>query len=665
MLMPEKMEIAEPKEAPTDDKTLVNIVSKIPEDKQKEIAGQIIEDYDNDLTSRSDWEKKRNDYYKLWVCHREKKTTPWEGASNVCIPMMATACNQFHSRSYQAIFNAPGMVKALPVGYNDISRAKDVEYYMNWQILNELLEYEEEFDRLLQILPINGLGYKKLYYSKSLGRPVSENIDALDLVLPYRTKRFENARRLVHRTWLHYDELLDRNEQGLYENFDKVQEVPQAKDTSELKQTADKAAGEEPAKEEDNPHLILECHKKIDIGDGRKPYIFTVDYDSETILRVAGRELDVSGETKILDYFIDYHFIPNPESGVYSFGFGHFIEPMNEMANTAFNQIFDAGSLSNMPFGFYGRRAGIKKRQIKLHPGLMQEVEDATQVYFPSMQRVDQVLFQVIGMIQQYVEQFTSTSDYLMGRESKGTKTPTAHGTLAIIEQGLVTFAVMTKRIFRSLRKELRLLMAINNTFLPETGVQYVMEDEKTRVIKREMFNSVRDVVPIADPSFASRDQRRREAMEIYGALMVNPIIAGNPDLGMKPHIKGIHAITSDLLETYDKNNPKRYLPELPEESLSPEMENAKFMQGDYTDPKPGEDHQNHLETHLVFSQTDFFRNMPPDYRAMLKKHVQATQGVAYADSQQVQQLGGRGEAPMQGRPGGVQQGVRGGAVEG
>jgi hypothetical protein len=95
--------------------------------------------------------------------------------------------------------------------------------------------------------------------------------------------------------------------------------------------------------------------------------------------------MDAGNHQVVAEYFVDYHFLPNPE-GYYSLGFGHFLQDLNEMANTAFNQIFDAGKLSNLPFGFYGRRAGVKKKTIKLYPGLMQEVEDAQQVYFPNMQ---------------------------------------------------------------------------------------------------------------------------------------------------------------------------------------------------------------------------------------------------------------------------------------
>lgn len=657
-------EIETPEVAPPEEKTLVNIVDKISEEKQKEIAHKICEQYITDIDSRKEWEEKRDRWYKLWACIREPKNEPWQNASNVCIPILAAATSQFHARSYQSIFAPPGMVKTIPVGENDLNRSKNVEKFLNWQTMYEMEEYEEVFDKLLQLLPINGTAFKKLYYDGELERPVSEYISALDLVVPYRTKSLETARRLTHRLWLHYDELLDRNEMGLYSNFDKVHETRGKKDEPNLRRTADEVDGMQVTKVEEEPHLILECHKKYDLGDSRKPYIFTVDDDSETLLRVTSREFESGGETKTLNYFIDYHFIPNPE-GFYSFGFGHFLESLNEMANTAFNQIFDAGRLSNQPFGFYGRRAGLKKKKIKLQPGTMTEVEDASQIYFPSMQRVDQVLFMILGLIQQYIEQFTSTSDYLSGRESKGTKTPTAHGTLAIIEQGLVTFAVMTKRIFRSLRKELRLTMKLNQIHLPESKQYRVMEAEANIPfpnIKKADFDGVYDLIPIGDPSYASRLTRRQDAMQLYQILMPNPLFAGSPpdkegNQATPPNIPAIHELTSTVIDAFDVKNKSILLPDLPERFITPLMENAMFMQGDYKAPLQGENHQEHIAAHAQFMQGEFYRDMQDDYKPLLNRHLQETQRVAMLDTAQRQQLGeqqgGRGAqgAPPPQRP--------------
>jgi len=259
------------------------------------------------------------------------------------------------------------------------------------------------------------------------------------------------------------------------------------------------------------------------------------------------------------------------------------------------------------------------------------------------MQRVDQVLFMVLGLIKQFSEQFTATSDYLMGRESQGTKTPTASGTLAIIEQGLVTFAVLTKRVFRSLRKELKLLMALNQIHLPDTKQFRVMGSEADIAfpeIKREDFDSVADIVPIGDPSYASKMLKTQEAMQRYELMMQNPLIAGNPDAGIQPNKRAIWHVTSDLLDAMNTINKDKILPPLPPEPISPEEENAMFMQGDYKSPVMGEPHAEHWPIHTNFKATEFYMSMKPAYKELLERHLVETQQMAYRESQQLQQLG-------------------------
>ena len=636
----------------------VNLVNNISVEERLEIARTIMEDYNADISDRSGWEEKRNKYYKLWACIRDKKDTPWIGASNVCIPMLATACQQFHARSYQAVFAPPGMVKTMPVGKNDIKSARRIEKFLNWQTRYDMEEYEEVMDELLQLLPINGTAFKKLYWDAEGEKPLSEYISALDIVIPYKTKRLKSARRIVHRLHKHYDDINDNIDSGYY-NWDLDEYMPLAKDStdkneSSLFYTAEEIEGIYNSRSTENPHLILECHKKLklDSDEKRMPYIFTVDYDTGILLRVTSRIYD----DKELCHFIDYHFIPNPE-GFYSLGFGHFLENLNEMANTAFNQIFDCGSMSNIPFMFYERKAGIKKRDIKLRPGGSFEVKDANSIKFPQMQRLDQTLFQVLGVIQQYTEMFTSTSEYLSGRESKGTKTPTAHGTLAIIEQGLVTFAVMTKRIFRSLRRELRLISDLNQINLKDSKEFMVMDGNEIAFpkIKEGDFNSHYRVSPIGDPSYASKGSRRAESIELYNLLsggmggQPNPFIWGTPtgedgQGGTPPNMEAIWALTDDVLDSYDKPNKRVILKELPDTPISPEEENAMFAQGDYETPKQGEDHEYHKQVHIAFMQTPVYVLMNEKYRELLDKHLEDTIRVQYLEQAQQKQLGGGGQ---------------------
>ena len=633
-----------------------NLVKSWREDERKAIAQFVVDAYDTDKRGRKSWEEKRNRWYKLWLMHREPKNDPFPNASNVCLPLLSIACNQFASRSYQAMTSAPEYVQTLPVEPNDVSRSKRVRGFMNWQLMHDMEEWEEEHDKLCLGVPLNGVAFKKYQYDGTLERPVSEYVSAMNIILPYRTKNLRTARRVTHEIREHYDNLSMKNEKskGYYVDFNKVsKEQGHDAGEAEIEKTKDGVETESTDAIE-RPKLWLETHCWYQReSDGMfEPYVFTVDYDSSTLVRATNRKMKVGNKEYVAQHFVDYHFIPNPE-GYYSFGFGHFLEQLNEMGNTAFNQIFDAGRISNQPFGFYGRRLGMKKKELKLHPGRMEEVEDASQVYFPNMQRVDQVLFQVLGLIQNYSEQFTSTSDYLLGRESKGTKTPTATGTTAIIEQGLVLYTVMIKRLFRSFKKELGLIYTMDQLFLPEEKQYRVMGDMDFAFpkIKRTDFEGKLDVVPVGDPSYANRGIRRQEAGEMMAGLINNPVI-GKPspqEPVQKPEV--IYAATKQWLDTFDSfNGLSKLLPDLPEPPLSPEAENALFMQGDSPEPKPGEDHLEHMKSHQQFKSSEFYATMPSDYRVLVDAHMQKTMAVAYQEQAMRAQLGG-GQPGMPAQP--------------
>lgn len=618
----------------------VNLAASWKEEERKKIGQWVVDAYDTDKRSRQKWEDKRNRWYKLWLMQREPKNDPFPNASNVCLPLLSVACNQFHSRSYQATTSAPEYLQTLPTEPNDVSRSRKVKDFMNWQIMHDMEEWEEEHDKLCLGVPLNGVAFKKYRYDAKNERPVSEYVSSMNVILPYRTKNLRTARRITHEIWEHYDTFKMKNdrEKGYYVDFDKVSREQGTPPETDIEDTKDDLELDGTESEE-RPKRWLESHcwYQRDSDKTFEPYIFTVDYDSGTLLRATSRKATIGSKEYVAQHWVDYHFIPNPE-GFYSFGFGHFLEVLNEMANTAFNQIFDAGRLSNQPFGFYGRRLGLKKKELKLWPGRMEEVEDATQIYFPTMQRVDQVLFQVLGLVQQYAEQFTSTSDYLLGRESKGTKTPTASGTLAIIEQGLVLYTVMIKRLFRSLKKEFALIYTMDQLYLPESKQYRVMGTPEIAFpsIKREDFTGKMDIVPVGDPSYASRMTRRQESAEIMMGLINNPVVgAANPALQVKKP-EAIYMATQRWLETFDWfKDVKKVLPDLPPPPVDPELENAMFMQGDYQEPRMGEDHKRHMQVHMNFKQGPAYMAMPQEYKMLLEKHIMQTGAIIYVEEQQ------------------------------
>lgn len=659
-------------------KNLINLVSQVSEDKLKELGRAIVQWYNTDTDSKQEWDEKRARWYKLWAGSPPIKNFPWVGSSNVVVPILAGACNQFHSRAYAAFFSPPYLAKYIPTTPADEAQARRTERFMDYQLRVDVEEFEEVFDKVLLQLPISGTSFKKWWWDKDQERPACMNIGSSSLILPYNAKSLKETPRATHKLWFRGDELQDKSDNGYYDKkqHSKLterggnQSGDQRAEKSTVERIEEALTGDkQDFRDNDALHLVLECHLTYNLGDGRKPYIATVHHQTGTVLRLTSREFKLDGDTTTLGYFTDYHFLPNPE-GYYSFGFGHFLEHLNVIYNTVTNQIIDGGTLSNMPWGFYSRRAGLKRQNIVLRPGAMNEVEDPSAVSFPQMQRMDSTLFNVLGVISQNVEKFTSVSDYLQGRDKS--RPGTATGVEAIVQQGLMQFSVIVKRNFRQFAKELQLIGQLNSMYLPEEKQYFIMGNEGLPYpsIKRNDFKQRYHIMPTGDPTYAFPDQRKNDAVSLYQLMMQNPLIISNP--------KAVYNLTEDVFTEWGKKDLARYLPKKADDQLPPEDENFMMAKGDWHDPQEGEDHQHHMMVHTGFMTSPMYLVIPDEYKELFRKHLHATISQQGADTQKKAALGnmmsqmqamqggmGGGAGPMAGGPGMPQmQGGGGGPVQ-
>ena len=69
---------------------------------------------------------------------------------------------------------------------------------MNYQLMDQMKEYEPEFDQMLFYLPLSGSTFKKVYYDELLGRAVSKFVPAEDLIVPYSATSLDDAEAIVH-----------------------------------------------------------------------------------------------------------------------------------------------------------------------------------------------------------------------------------------------------------------------------------------------------------------------------------------------------------------------------------------------------------------------------------------------------------------------------------
>jgi hypothetical protein len=80
---------------------------------------------------------------------------------------------QFQALAYKELLPADGPVRTVTVGITTpekTQQATRVKDFMNYQLMDQMKEYEPEFDQMLFYLPLAGSSFKKVYYDEVLGK---------------------------------------------------------------------------------------------------------------------------------------------------------------------------------------------------------------------------------------------------------------------------------------------------------------------------------------------------------------------------------------------------------------------------------------------------------------------------------------------------------------
>jgi chaperonin GroES len=563
----------------------INIAADLDEDKLIEIGKQVYEGFQTDLTSRAPWEKDLESWTKLALQITEQKTFPWTNAANIKFPLLATAAMQFSARAYPTLIPSDGKIVRCRVIGGDptgekTARAGRVATHMSYQLLTEMDGWEDDMDRLLISLPIAGTCFKKTYWDSGKKVNCSKLVLPKFLVVNYHTRALEDAERITEVIYLSKRKLKERQNQGVYSEV----ELSDPQNLNELNHTqVNRAFQIDQDADETTPYMILEQHTYLDLDeDGyAEPYVVTIEEQSQKVLRIVAR-FDTSGvnvdekgnviSIEPIQYYTKYGFIPNPDGGFYDIGFGRLLGPINESANTIINQLVDAGSLSNLQAGFIGKGLRIKMGETKFSPGEWKAVnatgDDIKKQIFPLPVRdPSNVLLQLLELLLNAGKELASVAEIFVGK-MPGQNTP-ATTTMASIEQGMKVFTAVYKRVYRSLTKEFRKLYKLNSQYLnPEQEIEVIDEP----IQQSDYFGSENDIVPAADPSAVSSQEKQAKVQALMQILQLGTI---NP-----------MAVTELYLEAFEIPQPEKYLmqpqpqadPKAQELQMKAQMEEQKAM---------------------------------------------------------------------------------------
>ena len=136
----------------------------LPEDITDKIGNQLQNDYREYKFSRGDWERAYIVGLDLLGFKYDNRTQPFQGASGATHPVLAEAVTQFQALAYKELLPADGPVRTMVMGASNPikeQQSQRVKNFMNYQLMDQMKEYEPEFDQMLFYLPLQVLHLKK------------------------------------------------------------------------------------------------------------------------------------------------------------------------------------------------------------------------------------------------------------------------------------------------------------------------------------------------------------------------------------------------------------------------------------------------------------------------------------------------------------------------
>jgi chaperonin GroES len=526
-----------------------DISSRLTDTQIDEIITEALDGYERDLASRTDWQSAYDRGKKALFSDNARKDTPFPNASNARYPLLLDASVQFGARVNKGFVKGDRIAQPGVIGFDpDQSkkrRSERVSKFISMQALEMRTAWKTEHKKLLYNLPLAGTAFKKVTWDAANNTWLSRLVLAEDVIFDNGVVSFEELPRLAHQIKRYPYQIQEKMRAGAYRDVD-----------LQMDDGGDAQAVQ----------MLLECHILYDLdGDGYpEPYLATIHKEARQLLRFEANyvgsdirrgvrhevqvqqiqtmdqstgavvltavpvQVAVPGpvvQVKRRDYFVPYHFIPDPAGGFLSMGFAQMLGATQDVIDTLLNQIIDAGTLANSGGGFIGRGLDFRERgPIRFLPGEYKMV-DATgpdlrasivPMQFPP---ANPVLLQVMGLMIDAGRSTASITDVLTGSVEKNMQPTTV---MMLVEQGLQVFGDVVEGVFDSMTHELRLAYELNAIYLPDDVYSALLDAPEPEpgapgvppqpISARQDFAADMAVRPVGDPKAITDVQRLMRA---------------------------------------------------------------------------------------------------------------------------------------------------------
>lgn len=488
---------------------------------------------------------------------QEKKSFPWENASNLVSPVIATAVDSIVARFLSATFGGKELWTTVPRSANWTQLADPMEHWLNWvgkEVMNMYRVCQQWYIQAAKV----GTGILKLpwerrireiRYADSKVGDVHEFVVMHDGPAPqvvplsdfwfssdaYSTGDIQTCEWIAHRLSLSWKALKEREASGIYQNVDRIRsDTKSQSSTMEIEQQR-------------NVGVEITVHKDYELFEVWCSYILKNPKGASSTSAPTGSATGAPSDIQVpaeLVVTIErqtgtiiravYNFYRHQErpfhvirhmprdSGILGIGIAKMLTDIQEEISTIHNHRLNNYTIANTRVFKRKRTALIGATDI--YPGAFLDVDDMDDIMPMELGSEHSPLLQEELHTSAIGEKRTGVSDYTVGRESAAIGShATATSTMALIAEGNKRFQMTIRDIREALGNIAHQAIMLYQQFAPDNQVMYEIFDAKEKVWVEKFFSLpleyTRSNVIIDTPAI-SEVQNKEVAKQSYLMLM-------------------------------------------------------------------------------------------------------------------------------------------------
>lgn len=527
-----------------------NLAQHLPETYLNGLAEELLRGIEEDDNSRKDWLEERAEGLKLLALKVEKPSGA-QGGSSAGVDntsrsrhtMLLEATLRFQANARSELLPTEGPVKVENADSTDIIDGDDLaqilEDDMNYYLTVTASEYVPDTDRMLFWVGFGGKSFKKVYRCPVRRRPVSESVDAENLIVSNAATDLANADRVTYVDELRPSVMKRMQLLKVYREVP-LGEPSMIQKTAVEEQKEDISGVRASSRPEDAPYPIYECYCKTVVdGDEHKedgeisglprPYKVTIERTSRQILEIRRNWREGDDMEMARDTFVEYTYVP--ALGFYAIGLLQIAGNPTVAATALLRVMVDNGIFSNFP-GFLTTKGANHQNSTDLTvpPGGSAPVDtsmiadgDIRKAVIPlPYQPTNSATMSLFQDIVTTGSRVAGAADIAVG---EGRQDAPVGTTLALIEQATKISDAVHKRLHASQQKEFELIVDL---FRENPKDFWAFNQKKSRGSTwnpEKLLKALDDynLVPRADPNTSSHLQRIMRGQALYQIAKDNP----------------------------------------------------------------------------------------------------------------------------------------------